>query len=56
MTVPNRLETAHLLLNALWLPDIAVCPITAAIPTILSHFTAPSDNAVGVSESISLIV
>ena len=48
-------HTAHVLAGALWFLAVAVCPVAAAAPTV-SSFITPSDNAVGVSESTSLIV
>tara|TARA_A100001037_G_C14528086_1_gene361789 strand:+ start:39 stop:341 length:303 start_codon:yes stop_codon:yes gene_type:complete len=55
MPRPGHLYTAHALAGALWFLAVAVCPVAAAAPTVSSYIT-PSDNAVGVSESTSLIV
>ena len=55
MPRPGHLYTAHALAGALWFLAVAVCPVSAAAPTVSSYIT-PSDNAVGVSESTSLIV
>ena len=55
MPRPGHLYTAHALAGALWFLAVAMGPVAAAAPTVSSYIT-PSDNAVGVSESTSLIV
>ena len=55
MPRPGHLYTAHALAGALWFLAGAVCPVSAGAPTVSSYIT-PSDKAVGVSESTSLIV